>query len=228
MPWLKNRNFLTKNRKISLKKRSPRRGLKQGFKLNASSRSQIQIKEVKDGILILPSNKHLSILETSAINFELKSSEEQDVLIDSFQNLLNALPCPIQILVRIRQIDVDQYVEQILASTEQEKEKIYKTQIKSYAEFIKNLVSGNKILSRRFYIVIPYSPEEKNQDFDLTKEQLKLFAEVITKGLERLGMKVKTLNSLEVLDLFYSFYNPNSFKLQPLNIQTLKEALYYA
>ena len=194
----------------------------------ASSRNQIKIKQVKDGVLVLPNNKFLNILETSAINFELKSSAEQDVLIDSFQNLLNSLPCKLQILVRIREIDVDQYTESILQSREKETDKIYKSQIKTYAEFIKNLVSGNKILSRRFYIVIPYSPDDKKEDFDLTKGQLKLLTDVVTRGLEILGMKVKQLNSLEILELFYAFYNPDHFKLQPLNSKNVEEALYYA
>jgi hypothetical protein len=193
-----------------------------------SSRSQIQIKEVKDDILILPNNKYLVILETSAINIELKSTAEQDVLIDSFQNLLNALPCKLQILIRVREIDVDQYVEQIMQNREKETDRVYKTQIKNYAEFIKNLVSGNKILSRRFYIVIPYTPEEKGEDFDLIKGRLKLFTDVVNRGLEILGMKVKQLNSLEILELFYTFYNPDHFKLQPLIAKNVQEALYNA
>ena len=55
-----------------------------------SSRRQIKIKEVKDDVLVLPSNQYRTIIETSSINFELKSEEEQDVLIDSFQNFLNS------------------------------------------------------------------------------------------------------------------------------------------
>ena len=72
-----------------------------------SSRQQIQIKEVVDNILVLPNNEYRQILETSSVNFELKSEEEQDVIIDSFQNFLNALPCQIQILVRVREVDID-------------------------------------------------------------------------------------------------------------------------
>ena len=78
-----------------------------------SSRRQIQIKEVKDGILILPNNEYSLIVETSSINFELKSEEEQDILIDSFQNFLNSLPCELQVLVRVREVDIDRYFEEI-------------------------------------------------------------------------------------------------------------------
>jgi hypothetical protein len=189
----------------------------------SSSRSQIQIKEVKDGVLMLPHNRYRVVLETSAINFELKSTAEQDVIVDTFQNLLNALPCPVQILVRVREIDVDQYVEQILSSKDKEHEKAYKNQIKNYAEFIEKLVSGNKILSRHFYIIVPFTKTDRKQDFEMVKGQLKLFEDVIVKGLERLGMRIRKLNSLEVLDLFYNYYNSSQSKVQPITDLSIKE-----
>ena len=79
-------------------------------KQRTGSRRQIQIKEVKDGIILLSNNQYRAVLETSSINFELKSEAEQDVIIDSFQNFLNSLSFPVQILVRVREIDADQYV----------------------------------------------------------------------------------------------------------------------
>lgn len=194
-------------------------------KNKVSSRRQIQIKEVKDGILILPNNEYRIVVETSSINFVLKSEEEQDVLIDSFQNVLNSLPCQIQILIRVREVDIDRYLEQISKSKDTEKEKVYKAQINNYCEFIKDLVSGNKILSRRFYAVITYRHKEKNKDFNFIKEQIYLNQEVLVKGLEKLGMRAKTLDSLEVLDLFYSFYNPLQHKTQELKGQTIQVLL---
>ncbi len=192
-------------------------------KSKASSRTQIRIKEVKDGILILPSNEYRVVLETSSINFELKSDSEQDVLIDSFQDFLNSLPCPVQILIRVREVDIDRYLENITQSSSKETEKVYKTQIKNYCEFIKNLVSGNKILSRKFYIVIPYKNGEGIHDFNLIKEQVKLNEDIVIKGLEKFGMKARQLDSLEVLDLFYSFYNPGHDKIQELKVQTIEK-----
>lgn len=192
-------------------------------KQTTSSRRQIQIKEVRDGVILLPNNQYRAVLETSSINFELKSEAEQDVIIDSFQNFLNSLSFPVQILVRVREIDIDQYIEQILVKKEKENEKAYKTQIQNYAEFIRELVSGNKILSRHFYFVISFVPDHKKQDFDLTSEQIRNREDLVIKGLEKIGMKVKSLDSLSVLQLFYNFYNPNLAKSQPL-----KEIKYYA
>lgn len=191
-------------------------------KNKVSSRRQIKIKEVKDSILVLPNNQYRVVLETSSINFELKSEEEQDVLIDSFQNFLNSLPCELQILIRVREVDIDRYLEQISQTKTHEKEKVYKDQIGNYCEFIKNLVSGNKILSRRFYVVIPYHHEDRSQDFNLIKEKINLNRDIVSKGLEKLGMKARQLDSLELLDLFYSFYNPRQSKTQELKGHTIQ------
>lgn len=190
-----------------------------------SSRKQIAIKEVRDGILVLPNKEYRVAVETSSINFELKSEAEQDVIIDSFQNFLNSLPCKLQILVRVREVDIDQYLEKISRTKKGEKEKVYKDQISNYCRFIKNLVSGNKILSRKFYIIIPYHPDNKDNDLELIKEQLNLTRDLVIRGLDKLGMKAKPLGSLELLDLFYSFYNPDQVKTQELKGHTIQALL---
>lgn len=195
-----------------------------------SAREQMQIQEVRDGILVLPHEQYRVVMETSSINFELKSEAEQDVLIDGFQHVLNSLPCAVQILVRVRELDVDSYIEQLEASKVDEKEQAYQDQIKSYSEFIRSLVSGNKILSRKFYVIIPYHSVEKQTDFSVIKEQLQLAQGIVAKGLEKLGMKVTILDTLAVLNLFYSTYNSRQYKTQPLQGNTIKNLLthFYA
>lgn len=192
-----------------------------------SSREQIAIKSVKDGVLVLPTNEYRMVIETSSVNFELKSEEEQDVLIDSFQNFLNSLPTEMQILVRIREVDIDEYVENVTHFKASESKEEYINQIDDYCHFIRQLVSGNKILSRKFYIVLPYKPENKKKDFELAKAQLRLSRDLVIKALEKLGMKARPLDSLEILNLFYSFYNQGQVKTQELKGQTIKTLLQY-
>ena len=184
-------------------------------KTKGSARNQIGIKEVRDNVLILPNNRYRSVLVTSSVNFELQSEIEQDALIDNFQAFLNSLTTSIQILVRIRELDIESYLEKLASSRINEEQAIYKKQLIKYSNFIRKLVSGNKILSRRFYIAIPYE-NQTTADFSFVKEQLFLEQEIIIKGIEKLGMKVRPLNSLEILDLFYSFYNPELAKSQSL------------
>ena len=192
-------------------------------KANGSARSQIGIKEVKDGILILPDNRYRSVISTSSLNFELQSEEEQDVIVDAFQAFLNSLTTPIQILVRIRELDIDRYLEDFEGKLKNETEEIYKEQLENYSDFIKKLVAGNKILSRRFYLVIPHDNKGK-VDFETAKEQLMLEQEIIIKGLEKIGMTARQLGSLEILELFYGFYRPEQAKIQPLTQAIMRNA----
>lgn len=194
-------------------------------KNKVSSRRQIRIKEVRDGVLVLPDNEYRVIIETSSINFELKSEDEQDVTIDGFENFLNSLPTSLQILIRIREIDIERYLEQISKTKDEEKVKVYREQLDNYSHFVKNLVAGNKILSRRFYVIIPYKSTDNGNDFPLIKEQIGVNRDIVMRGLEKLGMKTKVLGSLEILELFYSFYNPGQIKTQELKGEVVRTLL---
>jgi hypothetical protein len=160
-----------------------------------SSRQQINIKGVQDGVLLLPGNQYRIILQASSINFELKSDDEQDAIIETYQSFLNSLACPVQILVRIREMDMQKYLDDFRAVLASEKEKIYRQQIKNYTEFVQGLISTNKILSRHFYVVIPYTSND-GADFAAIKEQLTLSADIVGKGLGRLGIHTRQLDSL--------------------------------
>ena len=122
----------------------------------ASSRKQIDIRGVKDSVLILPDNRYRVILQASSINFELKSEAEQDALIETYKGFLNSLACPLQIIVRVREMDMDKYLEDLQARLADEPISVYKDQISNYSQFVSSLVTTNKILSRNFYVVLGY------------------------------------------------------------------------
>ena len=186
-----------------------------------SSHPQIALEGIRDGVVTLPHRQYRLLLEVSSVNFELKSEEEQDNLIDTYQSFLNALPCPLQLLIRVREVDIDNYLEGFALRAAAEPEQRYKDQITEYGAFVRSLVSTNRILARRFYVVLSYTGETTS-DERLVREQLQLSADIVAKGLSKLGIRARTLDSLEVLDLFYSFYNPELAKLQPLTHQTLQ------
>lgn len=193
----------------------------QKSKTKASSRQQIAIQGVRDGILLLPHNQYRAVLQVSSLNFELKSEEEQDAIIDTYESFLNSVGSSLQILVRTREIDMDKYLEELKDRLKGETESIYRTQLHNYDTFIRSLITDNKILTRHFYIVIPYKPVGK-ADFDLVREQLQLKLDIVAKGMTRLGMRTKSLDNLELLELFYSFYSPVQAKIQPLTEQALQ------
>lgn len=190
-------------------------------KNKTSSRNQIALKGVRDGILMLPNNEYRAILQVSSLNFELRSEDEQDAIIETYESFLNSVGTSLQILVRTREIDMDKYLEELADRLNGETVPIYRTQLQNYDEFIRSLITDNKILTRHFYIVLPYKVHGKI-DFDLVSEQLKIQMDIIIEGMSRLGMHAERLDSLEVLDLFYSFYSPTQAKLQPLTEQALQ------
>ena len=182
----------------------------------ASSRMQIDIKGVEDNILILPGSEYRLVLLVSSVNFELKSEDEQDALIETYQSFLNSLAGDLQIIVRVRELDIDEYVMALESRLANETESVYVSQINNYTSFVKSLIKSNRILSRQFYVVVSYKGDKK-QDFDIAKEQIGIRADIIAKGLMRLGIQSKSLSGLELVDLFYSFYSPRQAKNQPLN-----------
>jgi len=184
-----------------------------------SSRKQIDIEGVSSSVLILPGKQYRSVLKIGSINFELKSETEQDAIIDSYQSFLNSLPFPVQIIVRIREMNLDSYIEGFKKRLAGEKEVIYKDQIEDYTMFVKSLVESNKILTRNFYIIIPL--DEQLSNFEVVKEQMSLQIEIISKSLARMGMQSTRLDNLGLLDLFYNFYSSDNSKSQPLNTKQI-------
>lgn len=191
-------------------------------KLNrkGSSRHQIAIKGVEDSVLILPNNEHRIVIETSSINFHLMSEDEQDAVVDIYKAFLNSLSFPIQIVQKVRALDLDDYLQSFEDKKDKETVEVYKNQIDGYTKYVKSLVRTNKILSRQFYIVIPYHTKGK-ETLEIAREQLANRLAIAEKGLGNVGIKTRLLNSLELLDLFYSSYNASDAKQQPLTQQTI-------
>lgn len=191
-------------------------------KLNkkGSSRHQIAIKGVEDSVLLLPNNEYRIVIETSSINFHLMSEDEQDAVVDIYKAFLNSLSFPIQIVQKVRALDLDDYLQSFEAKKDKENIEVYKNQIDGYTKYVKSLVKTNKILSRQFYIVIPYHAKGK-ETLETAREQLANRLAIAEKGLGNVGIKTRLLNSLELLDLFYSSYNASDAKQQPLTQQTI-------
>jgi hypothetical protein len=185
-----------------------------------SSRRQIAIKGVDGDILELPDDEYRLIMQTSSINLELKSEAEQDAIIETYQKFLNSLACPIQVIVQIREVDIDKYLEDYRKRVENEAVEIYKQQSEVYQKFVRDLIKTNKILTKHFYIVVPYTNRNK-ASMEVIRDQLLMYAKIVEQGLGKLGMQTRILAGLEALDLFYTFYNAEQAKLQPLRQQTM-------
>lgn len=185
-----------------------------------SATKQIDIHSVIDDLLVINNRHFCLVIETSSVNFELKSEDEQDVLIETYRSFINSLGFPLQLVIRTREVDLDSYLDKLKHSAEKETVAIYQEQLADYACFVRSLVNVNRILSRNFYIILPH---KSLQPIDSTtaKDQLLIKADIINKGLQRLGMNSRLITGLEALNLFYAFYNPELYKSAPISSAAL-------
>ena len=135
---------------------------------NGSAKAQISMKGVQEEVLSLSDKRYCSIIETSSVNFELKSEDEQDALIETYQSFLNGLGFQIQIVIKVREIDLDHYLDDLNERSKKESHAVYRSQIESYATFVRGLVSVNRILSRNFYVIVPLELDSRH-DFEFAR-----------------------------------------------------------
>jgi hypothetical protein len=192
----------------------------------ASTQEHLDIEDIRDNLLVLKSGNAAAVLQTTAVNFDLLSEAEQDAMIFAFAALVNSLTFPIQVLLRSKRVDITNY----LAKLEEAKRKAYNpglvSQIEKYEGFIRELVSKNQVLDKRFYVVVPYiginlsqikgfggvlTPKRpkvsKWSVLEKAKVNLEPKVEHLIKQLARIGIKAVRLNTEELVELFYDLYN---------------------
>ncbi len=72
-----------------------------------STQRYLPFSEIRDNIVIMKDGSARIVLKVEAVNFLLKSEQEQDAIIYSFQHFLNSLQFPIQILIRSLKVDIE-------------------------------------------------------------------------------------------------------------------------
>lgn len=200
---------------------------------NASTQKYVDVEEIRDGVLILKTGALRAVLLVSSINFDLKSSDEQDAIIAQYQNFLNSLDFPVQIVVQSRRFNIDPYIDLLKGKEVQQANELLRFQMKEYQGFIKNLTEISNIMSKFFYVVIPFSPVEnvqggffqkmgdifnqkktaglKNEIFDTYRTQLMQRVEHVIAGLSPMGVRATALQTEELIELLYNSYNPSLF-----------------
>lgn len=199
--------------------------------IKASTQSHLDIHTIKDHLIILKDGSVALVLQTSAINFGLLSEEEQDATTYGYASLLNSLSFSTQIIIRSTRKDISAYVERLDEQLENIRSQKIKEQIVKYRTFIKGLVKENKVMEKKFYVVIPYSavelglnaksfnpltkaPEKPfyENDYILEKARVTLYPrrDHLIRQFARLGLLTKQLTTQELMTLFYRIYNPSS------------------
>ena len=200
----------------------------------ASTQDALEIRDIREDLIITKSGSVAMVIQTSAINFDLLAEYEQDNKIYAFAGLLNSLTFPIQILIRTKRIDISTYVDYLKSQKEREMSEGLRKQLEIYTIFIQNLIVQNDVLDKNFFIVVPFNPgltldqvgflkkntkrnkeeEDKYQNMaiDQLVEKGKIYLypkrDHILKQLSRMGLFGHQLNNTELLSEFYTIYNP--------------------
>ncbi len=196
----------------------------------------VPIKEVRNGVIVLKDGGLRAVLIASSINLSLKSTDEQAAIINQFQSFLNGLDFSTQIVIQSRRLDIRPYLITLENRLREQTEPLLKIQTKEYIDFIRSFTEDVNIMTKTFFIVVPYSPgiiksknglldnmigggapkkqiEDTKKAMDLAsfeekRSQLEQRINVIISGLGGIGIRSSQLMTDEVVELFYKTFNP--------------------
>lgn len=205
-----------------------------------STQDFVPVSQVRDGIIVLKDGTLRAILLASSINFALKSEDEQTAFIVQFQNFLNSLDFSTEIFVQSRMLDIRPYIATLEAQFKTQLDDLMRVQIREYIEFIKSFTEAANIMTKNFFVVVPYSPvvsvqqagisrfnpfnkkapTTDNRTFEEHVSQLEQRIAIVQQGLVRTGVRTVQLGTEEAIELLYKMFNPGEdSKPIPLNQQ---------
>ena len=122
--------------------------------------NHIPVTDVYDDFVLLKDGGAAMILESTSLNFGLLSEREQEAVVAAYAALINSLSFPVQILVRTQTKDISKYIFALDAQIPKIVNPKLKTIMLGYKEFISETISKQNVLSKRFFLIIPFSPYE--------------------------------------------------------------------
>ncbi len=195
-----------------------------------STQDFIPIKEIRDGVVILKDGSLRAVLIASSLNFALKSVDERTAILLQYQNFLNSLDFHIQIFVESKKLDIRPYVAAIEERGKDQTNELIKVQTREYIDFIKNFTEVTNIMTKSFFVVVPYSAaliesgnllskiplfgnkksatQNKADSFREYKIQLEQRVGVVSDGLNRIGVRTSALGTEELVELYFKIFNP--------------------
>lgn len=212
-------------------------------KTSSPTQQLIDAEEIRDGVIVLKNGGLRQIIMVQGVNFDLKSEEEQGLILYGFQNILNALDFSLQFFIHSRKINIDNYLSRLTAKQEEETSELLKKQIGEYREFIRSLVAENPIMQKTFFTIVPFDPivlpkavagiasrvmgifgkktaateEEKQRKIGQGLAQLRQRTDQIISGLNAIGLAAAPLDTESTIQLFYNLYNPETIE-RKLNV----------
>lgn len=209
------------------------------------TQAYLPIAEIKDGVVILKDGTIRAVMIVSSLNFALKSEDEQNAIISAYVGFLNSLDFPVQIIVQSRRLQIKPYLEQLQEIERNQTNELLRVQIADYRAFVSELVEIGQIMTKRYYVVVPYDPLSnkkksffsrfkevlkpmvsirlKDERFEKRKEDLDTRVRQVEGGLSSIGLSAIRLDTQALIELYYSTYNPDIAYAETLgDITTLR------
>ena len=192
--------------------------------IKASTQDHLDVVDVVDDLVIFKDGSAAMILETTAVNFGLLSEAEQDAIIYGYAQLLNSLSFPVQIFVKSQKMNITNYVETLKTQEQKQLNEKMRQQITRYRAFIESVVKENKVLDKKFYLILGFSSLEmgltaqhnKKVLIEKAKTVLSPRKDHLLRQMARVGLKIKVLSTQSLVELFYNLYNSEFIGSQKL------------
>lgn len=208
-----------------------------------STQNTLLISEIRDNMVIMKDGSFRAVVACQSINFDLMSSREREGVEYSYQNFLNSLYFPVQILIRSQRIDIGPYIDRLVGIRRSQDNMLLNVLMDDYINFIDILSQEANIMDKSFFIVVPYFPAGDLNDlkgqakgffgkifakpaagptqidetaYQKAKEEIKNRTDSVTSGLFQMGVKSVQLNTKELGELYYNVYNPDTALREPL------------
>lgn len=198
----------------------------------------VPVKEIKNGVIILKDGGYRGVLICSSINFGLKSADEQHAITLGFQNFLNTLDFSIQIVVNSRKMDLRPYLALLEEKAPEQKTELMRIQLHEYVEFVRSFTDQANIMTKSFYIVVPYAPRVSTAravsflrresasvkhtaaltSFEEDRAQLEQRLSLVAGGLAGTGVRAVILGTEEIIELLYRSFNPGELE-NPIRLE---------
>jgi hypothetical protein len=195
--------------------------------IKSTTQQFLMVEQIREGVMVLKDKSLRGVLMVSSLNFALKSDQEQTAILYQFQDFLNSLDFPCQILIQSRRLNLTTYLERLKELEKKEENRLLKLQIADYHDFIEHLVATGLILTKSFYVIVPFTLAEARglpptkiiraklteEEFQRCKTQLWQRMEFIALGLKRCGLQSIPLSTLELIELLWSLHHPKEAEI---------------
>ena len=209
-----------------------------------STQNTLLFSEMRENMIIMSDGSFRAVVECESINFDLMSSREREGIEFSYQNFINSLYFPIQVLIRSRRVDIGPYLDRLAEIRRNQDNMLLNVLMDDYMDFIDILAQEANIMDKSFYVVVPYYPAGEENAFKQqtkglfnsffsgkkeatvtkidqvtytkAKDEIKNRVDSVMNGLFQMGVKSWQLNTRQLGELFYTSYNPDTSSRESL------------